>query len=131
MKVKRELNLETVIVIVLCVFIGMVWLFYDITVPTFSPKVVNQTPAEVFGPYGTIKGTSPEILGRKFWYRVDIINLKLSWKEYKKAHGENEYVHAYASGGVTILTDDPGRVWEHIDGDKRWWIRKINWPIQK
>lgn len=111
--------------------IGVIWLFYDTTVPTFTCREINRTPVEIFGPLGTIKNASPEILSRKFRYRVDIFNLSLNWREYKKDYGGNEYVHAYGhsrGGGVTILTDDPEQIWQYIEGGKRW-IRVLGWPI--
>jgi len=110
---------------------GVIWLFYVITVPTFDCREVNKTPktpVEVFGSRGIIRSASPEILDTKFRYRVDITNLSLSWKKYKKAHGGDEYVHSYSSGGVTILTNDPSHVWKFIKGDKIW-IRVTGWPI--
>ena len=108
------------VILVIC---GTFWFFYDVTTPTFLCREVNRTPIQVFGPYGTIKGAAPEILEREFWFRVDISNLSLDWREYKRLHGQEEYVHAYGSGGVTILTDNPYYAWKFFDGYNRKWAR--------
>jgi hypothetical protein len=117
------------ILVVLVMMVGTVWLFYDITVPTFICQEVNRTPVEAFGQNGVLKNTEPEILGRIFRYQVIITNLSLSWREYKSNYGWDDYVHSYVTGGATILTDCPHRVWEYIEGNKRW-VRKFGWPIE-
>jgi hypothetical protein len=117
-------------VAVIFVIVGVTWLLYDITTPTFVCREINKSPIEDFGPFGVIKKASPEILSRKFHYRVDINNLSLDWKKYKEVYGREEYVHSHVSGGVTILTDNPSQAWKYIDGDSRQWIRTINGSIQ-